>query len=70
METVLDSPETFSTEAPGHTSQAPGHKVRGFWRRLGRRQPLGGVSTPQDSAYCPTRPYKGRLLFSPAQTVG
>jgi hypothetical protein len=63
LETVLDSPETFSTEVPGHTSQAPGRMVRGFWRRIGRRQPLGRVSTPSGSAYCPTPSYKSSGLF-------
>lgn len=41
LETMLThSPMTFSTEAPGHTSQAPGQLVRGSLM-LSRPAPTG-----------------------------
>ena len=50
---------TFSTEAPGHTSQAPGHWPEDPWRRNGRHQ-TAREGFPRPKA---ARTASGPLLF-------
>ena len=55
LETALDGPMAFSSGEPVAYATGPPTIGQGVWRRIGRRQPLAGVSTLQDSAYRPGR---------------
>ena len=50
---------TFSTEAPGHTSQAPGFKPEDLGAEAAGTNRFAGVSTPRGSAYCLARDHRG-----------
>ena len=58
---------TFSTEAPGHASQAPGYKPEDLGAASAGTNRFAGVSTPRGSAYCLEITYTAAIRAKPVR---